>query len=447
MIARGGKPFGVLSQALECAAEALDFPRVKDCGKNHPAEREELFDLGRLEERATGRRWDLDGILKTHLKQSTAGRAVCIRDAPRGAKSSIPELFGGIMPRMKALTYHGDKTIRLEQVPDPEILDPGDAIVRVQLCAVCGSDLHVYHGREQGLDHGCVMGHEFVGEIVALGSAPGERVDGEKVLSPFTTSCGTCHPCRLGLTSRCVSGNLFGWVQEGRGLQGGQAEYVRVPLAGSTLLPIPDGVPDEAALLLGDVFSTGWFCAEQAGIRPGDVCAVVGCGPVGLCAVMAAREMKAQRIFALDRVPERLALAQRLGAEPIDIERDDPVALSRDATNGLGVDAVLEVVGSAAAHRLALDLVRPGGTLSVVGVHTEETFSFSPVEAYDKNLTYRVGRCPARRLAAELLPLVQRRSFDFAAILSHRMALDEGVEAYRIFDEKLDQCIKVALIP
>ena len=351
------------------------------------------------------------------------------------------------MHSMKALTYHGDRTVRLEQVPDPEILDPGDAIVRVQLCAVCGSDLHVYHGRERGLDHGCVMGHEFVGEIVALGSAPGERKEGERVLSPFTTSCGACRPCRLGLTSRCVSGNLFGWVQEGRGLQGGQAEYVRVPLADSTLVPIPESVDDDAALLLGDVFSTGWFCAEQAMLQPASVCAVVGCGPVGLCAVIAAREMKAQRIFALDRVPERLALAQRLGAEPVDIESDDPVALLREATHGLGADAVLEVVGSAAAHRVALDLVRPGGTVSVVGVHTEETFSFSPVEAYNKNLTYRVGRCPARRLAAELLPRVPGLGGDFAAIMSHRMALDDGVEAYRIFDQKLDRCIKIALIP
>ena len=348
---------------------------------------------------------------------------------------------------MKALTYHGDKTIRLEQVPDPEILEPGDVIVRVELCAVCGSDLHVYHGRERGLDHGCVMGHEFVGEILELGSAPGDLARGERVLSPFTTSCGNCPPCRIGLTSRCVSGELFGWVQEGRGLQGGQAEYVRVPLAASTLVPIPDGVDNDAALLLGDVFSTGWFCAEQAALQPGSICAVVGCGPVGLCAVMAASEMNAQRIFALDRVPERLALAQRLGATAVDIERDDPVAVLREATAGLGADAVMEVVGSAAAHRLALDLVRPGGTLSVVGVHTEDTFSFSPVEAYDKNLTYRVGRCPARRLATELLPLVQRREFDFSAILSHRLALEDGVEAYRVFDEKLDGCIKVSLIP
>ncbi len=348
---------------------------------------------------------------------------------------------------MRALTYHGDKTVRLERVADPTILDPSDAIVRVELCAVCGSDLHVYHGRERGLDHGCVMGHEFVGKIVALGPSAGTLSEGDRILSPFTTNCGACEPCRLGLTSRCKNGALFGWVEGGRGLHGGQAEYVRVPLAGSTLVRIPDGVTDDAGLLLGDVFSTGWFCAEQAGLEPGCVCVVVGCGPVGLCAVLAAIEMKAGRVFALDRVPERLALARRFGAEPLNIDHDDPLATLREATGGLGADAVLEVVGNASAHRTAMDLVRPGGTVSVVGVHTEATFSFSPSEAYDKNLTYRVGRCPARRLAAELLPLVQRRDFDFAAILSHRLPLDEGVEAYRVFDEKLDGCIKVSLIP
>ncbi len=348
---------------------------------------------------------------------------------------------------MKALTYHGDKTVRLETVPDPTILDPADAIVRVDVCAVCGSDLHVYHGRERGLDHGCVMGHEFVGEVVALGDETAGLSEGQRVLSPFTTSCGACAACRSGLTSRCASGQLFGWVRQGRGLHGGQAELVRVPLAVSTLVPIPEGIDDDAALLLGDVFSTGWFCAEQAGIRPGSVCAVVGCGPVGLCAVMAAAEMGAATVYALDRVAERLELARRLGAEALDVERDDAVAAVKEATSGRGADAVLEVVGNAAAHRVALDLLRPGGTLSVVGVHNEESFSFSPAEAYDKNLTYRVGRCPARRLAEELLPLVRRRKFEFGAILSHRLPLDQGVEAYRMFDEKLDGCIKVSLIP
>ena len=348
---------------------------------------------------------------------------------------------------MKALTYHGDRTVRLERVRDPSILEPHDAIVRVRVCAICGSDLHIYHGRERGLDHGCVMGHEFVGEIVELGADVEGLCKGERVLSPFTTNCGRCDYCRSGLTSRCVSGQLFGWVQGGDGLQGGQAEYVRVPLAGSTLVPVPNGVDDDVALLLGDVFSTGYFCAEQAALRPGSVCAIVGCGPVGLCAVIAARELNAGLIFALDRVPERLALAERWGATPIDIGSEDAVAVVREATSGHGADAVLEVVGNPAAHRTAIDLVRPGGTVSVVGVHNEGNFSFSPSEAYDKNLTYRVGRCPARRLASELIPLVRDKDLDLGSILSHRLPLDAGVEGYRIFDKKLEGCVKVALIP
>lgn len=348
---------------------------------------------------------------------------------------------------MKALTYQGHRTVRVERVPDPTIVEPGDAIVRVTACSVCGSDLHVYHGRERGIDRGCVMGHEFVGEVVELGSDPAGRVVGERVLSPFTTSCGNCDFCRIGLTSRCVSGQLFGWVEQGRGLNGGQAEYVRVPLAGSTLLPVPDDVDDDTALLLGDVLGTGFFCAEQATLVAASVCAVIGCGPVGLCAVIGAREAGVERVYALDRVPERLALAVRFGALALNVDRDDPLEILRGATSGRGADAVLEVVGNASAQRMALDLLRPGGTLSVVGVHSDSSFSFSPGEAYDKNLTYRVGRCPAHRMARQLLPLVRAKDLGLASILTHRFALDEGVEAYRIFDEKLDGCIKTVLQP
>lgn len=348
---------------------------------------------------------------------------------------------------MKALTFHGNKTVRLERVADPEILQPGDAIVRVRACSVCGSDLHVYHGREQGLDHGCVMGHEFVGEVLEIGSDTGALSPGDRVLSPFTTSCGDCGFCRIGLTSRCTTGQLFGWVEQGRGLHGGQAEFVRVPLAASTLVPVPEDVDDDAALLLGDVLGTGFFCAEQASLQADDVCAVVGCGPVGLCAVIGARESGASRVFALDRVPERLALAERFGAVALNVDEDDALAAVRDATEGRGADAVLEVVGSASAHRVALDLLRPGGTLSVVGVHNEGSFSFSPAEAYDKNLTYRVGRCPARWMAGRLLPLVRSKDLQLSSILTHRFSLDDGVEAYRIFDEKLDGCVKTVLKP
>src|ERR1044071_2788141 len=221
---------------------------------------------------------------------------------------------------MRAITYHAPHDLRVERVPDPVLLAPTDALVQVRLSAICGSDLHVWHGRETGLDPGTVMGHEFLGEVVEKGAASSLRV-GDIVVSPFTTSCGACFYCTGGLTARCVHGQLFGWVEHGAGLDGAQAELVRVPLADTTLVPVPPGLAPEAALLLGDVLSTGHHCAVMAGAGPGTVCAVVGAGPVGLMAVLAARELGAERIFAIDAVPERLALAAPFGAAPLQIGR------------------------------------------------------------------------------------------------------------------------------
>ena len=348
---------------------------------------------------------------------------------------------------MKALTFHGKKTIELETVPDPEILFPADVIVKVSLTAICGSDMHVYHEREKGLDRGTVMGHEFVGEIVETGGKVTSFAKGDRVVSPFTTNCGRCHYCTIGLTARCVHGGLYGWVESGEGLQGAQAEYVRVPLAEATLFPIPDGVADDAAILTGDILSTGYFCAQMAGVGPRGVYAVVGCGPVGLMAIVGAREQGAETLFALDLVPERLTMAESFGATAVNVDTEDPVAVIRDATDGRGVDAVLEVVGSPSAGKLAYDLVRPGGTIAVVGVHNEEGFSFSPADAYDKNLTYRVGRCPARHLIPRLMPLLQTGKYDVTSILSHRWPMERGVEGYTLFDEKRDGCTKVVLTP
>jgi threonine dehydrogenase-like Zn-dependent dehydrogenase len=348
---------------------------------------------------------------------------------------------------VRAVTYHSPKDLRADSVAEPEILAPTDAIVAVQLAAICGSDLHVWHGRETGLDSGTVMGHEFLGEVVEIGADVARIRRGDRVVSPFTTSCGACFYCRRGLPGRCTRGQLFGWVERGAGLHGGQAELVRVPLADTTLLVLPPDLAPEAGLLLGDVLATGYHCATMADLTRKDVCAVIGCGPVGLMAVLAARELGAKRVLALDAVPERLALAARFGAEPVDLRITDPLAPARDATDGRGVDAVLEAVGSAEATRLAFALARPGGTISAVGVHHEAAFPFSPGEAYDKNLTYRIGRCPARHYMERLLPLARRREPDLKALFTHRLPLEEGPAAYRLFDEKRDGCIKVALLP
>jgi len=348
---------------------------------------------------------------------------------------------------MKAVTYHGPRDLRVERVPDPALVAPTDAIVRVRLSAICGSDLHVWHGREVGLDPGTVMGHEFLGEVVDVGSAVTRVRRRDRVVSPFTTSCGACFHCTHGLPARCSTGQLFGWVERGEGLQGGQAELVRVPLADSTLMVLPDDIAPEAGLLLGDVLSTGHHCAVLAGIGPGSECAVIGCGPVGLMAVLAASELGAGKIFALDSVSERLRHAERLGAIPVDVAGQDAWELIGSSTEGRGLEAVLEAVGSADAGRLAFRLVRPGGTIAVVGVHHEAAFPFSPGQAYDKNLTYRIGRCPARHYMERLLPLARRREKELRALFTHRVPLDGGPDAYRKFDEKRDGCVKVAFEP
>lgn len=346
---------------------------------------------------------------------------------------------------MQAITFHAPRELRYESVPDPALREPRDVVVRVELAAVCGSDLHPYHGRETGLDVGTVMGHEFLGTVVDAGAEVERFRPGARVVAPFTTSCGRCFYCRIGLTCRCVESQLFGWVQGGRGLHGAQAELVRVPLADSTLVALPEGIDEEQALLAGDVLSTGYGCAESAGVGPGSVVAVVGCGPVGLMAVVGARELGAAAVIAVDLVPERRALAIELGA--LAFEPEGALAALRERTEGRGADAVLEAVGSPQATRLALELVRPGGTIAAAGVHTESAFAFTPGEAYDKNLSYRAGRCPARHYAERMLALVRSRKYPLGRVLSHRLPLSEGARAYEMFDRKLDGCTKVLLLP
>lgn len=376
---------------------------------------------------------------------------------------------------MHALTFDAIHTIRHTTVRDPGLEADSDAIVAVSAAAICGSDLHVYHGREVGLDAGTVMGHEFVGRVVDVGADVAGLRRGDRVMSPFTTGCGACFYCAAGLTARCVRGQLFGWVEQGRGLHGGQAELVRVPLAPTTLVRIPDDLGDAEGLLLGDVLSTGYHCARMAEVGPRGTYVVVGCGPVGLMAILAARWLGAERLYAVDSVPERLAMAARFGAEPVrlgvekasnveggagaegpeaeaGVKTAQPnagaaavVAAIRDATDGRGADGVLEAVGSPPAGRLAFDLVRPGGTIAVVGVHHSAAFAFSPVEAYDKNLTYRVGRCPARAYMPALVDLARARRDDLAVIFTHRVPLADGPGAYALFDEKRDGCVKVML--
>lgn len=347
---------------------------------------------------------------------------------------------------MHALTFGGKEIVEYRAVKDPELLHPSDAIVQITMTSICGSDLHVYHGLETGLDYGTIMGHEFIGIIAEAGQDVKKYKKGAKVLSPFTTSCGKCFYCLAGLTCRCEKGHLFGWIQNGHGLHGAQADYIRVPMADSTLLPLSSDLDEKKGLLLGDVFSTGYFCAESAGIKRGAVYAVIGCGPVGLMTIIAAKHLGAEKLFAIDLIEERLAQAQRFGAMPLNPSLADVKEEILHATAGRGADAVMEVVGSDKGLRLAIDLVRPGGTISSVGVHTARNFSFSPGEAYNKNLTYKTGRCPAYFYSEKLLREQVPQQYAIEDIITHQFPLKDGPTAYDVFDKKINNCIKAVFL-
>jgi threonine dehydrogenase-like Zn-dependent dehydrogenase len=346
---------------------------------------------------------------------------------------------------MKALTFHGKHRVVYETIPDPELILPTDVIVKVKQCAICGSDLHVYHEHEKGLDAATAMGHEFTGEIIDVGKAVATLRVGDMVMSPFSTSCGRCFYCRSGLTSRCLYGQLFGWVENGKGLQGSQAEYVRVPLAENTLIKIPEGINEDQALLLGDIIPTGYFCALQAEIKAHAVNVVIGCGPVGLMAIAGARELGAEKVYAVDTIQDRLTMAEKFGAIPINASKVNAVEIIREATENRGADAVMEAVGNMITGKLAYEMVRPGGIISMVGVCTEQVMPFSPTDAYNKNLTFKVGRCPARFLMDTLIPMVQSGRHDYTSIITHRMKLSDGAKGYDIFANKKDHCLKVIL--
>ncbi|MCH1440723.1 MAG: alcohol dehydrogenase catalytic domain-containing protein [Rubripirellula sp.] len=345
---------------------------------------------------------------------------------------------------MLGVCFEGVGQVRVRDIADPVIESPSDAIVKVSVAGLCGSDLHPFLGREKGLDHGTVMGHEFIGEVIAIGADVEQTTVGTRVCSPFTTNCGHCYYCNAGLTSRCVNGQLFGWRENGEGLHGGQSTLVRVPHADGTLMEIPDGVSDEAALLLGDNLSTGRFAADMAGVSEAGTFGVIGCGTVGLLAITAAKQLGAKQIIAVDPCRSRLELAESLGAVTY-ASGEQARTESKSHTNQRGLDGVMELVGLPEAQRLSYDLVRPGGTLSVIGCHCTPNFSFSPTDAYDKNLTYRTGRCPARHYMDLLTRTTKIRDMDLSWCVTHHFPVTDAVEAYRIFSNREDGCIKAVL--
>lgn len=330
-------------------------------------------------------------------------------------------------------------------LPDPAVEAPSDAVVRVRLAGLCGSDLHPYLGRE-AVRYGVVPGHEVVGDVVAVGAEVRRFEVGERVVVPFTTSCGACPPCVRGLSSRCRHGQLFGYGSPDDphtpALQGGQAELLRVPRADGTLVAVPEGLRDLDALLLTDNAPTGWYAAERAGIVPGEPVAVVGLGAVGLCALAMIRFLGGRRILAVDPVESRRAQAAELGAET-----RTPDELVEEVGS---MAAVIEAAGSRAAQRLAVDLLRPGGTLSVIAVQTDDRFAFDPVEAYDRNLTVRAGRAPVRSILDRLLPLVVTGDVVLPTdlVVTHpEVPLSQGPGLYRRFAAREPGLVKAAFVP
>jgi threonine dehydrogenase-like Zn-dependent dehydrogenase len=344
---------------------------------------------------------------------------------------------------MKAVVYHGEQDVRVEDVPEPELLAPDDAIVRVRKAAICGSDLHFYHGRLPGIFEGTVVGHEFAGEVVAVGAAVTRYAVGDAVVGSFQIACGGCRNCQLGRYNLCDDLAVLGYGIFVGDLAGAQAELVRVPHADVNLLAVPASLSLEQALFTGDILTTAWYAASIAEIAPGDDVVVVGCGPVGLFAQMAARALGAGRVVAIDMVPSRLELATSIGSLPVNSNKVAPSVAVEDLLGGMA-DVVIETVGLPPALTTSIDCVRAGGTISVIGVHTELELPLPIATMFTRAITLRLGGpCNVQGYWHRALAAIEQGQADPLAIVSHRMPLAQAAEGYRLFDEK--QASKVVL--
>lgn len=336
---------------------------------------------------------------------------------------------------MKAVTFQDKGDFRVMDVPKPSIAAGTDVLLRVTLGAICGSDLHIYHGHTP-INPGAVMGHEFVGVVEEAGPEVRRFRPGDRVVASFFTACGHCHLCRRGWYAQCEDKGTFGHGEYFGDLGGGQAEFVVVPLADHTLERIPDGMTDEQAIFVGDIMSTAYFGAERAEIRPGDTVAVIGAGPVGLCAVMAAQLFGPARVFAVDMVQDRLDLVRELGGIPVNGNEVNAVEFLQSQTHGHGVDSTIECVGHVSAVETAVYAVRGGGVCSMVGVPSKTEWAFPLMHAWLKDLTFRAGWCNVQAYMRPLLDLIASGRLQPDRIISHRMKLDDAEEAYRMFDRR-----------
>ncbi|PTA68017.1 zinc-dependent alcohol dehydrogenase [Deinococcus arcticus] len=390
---------------------------------------------------------------------------------------------------MKAIVWQGTNKVGVETVPDPTLLLPTDAIVKITSTAICGSDLHLLDGFIPSMEKGDILGHEFMGEVVEVGREVRKLKVGDRVVVPFNIACGVCDPCRRGLFSACDNSNpnhrmteamyggtsgggLFGYSHMYGGYAGGQAQYVRVPFADVNPHKIETNLSDEQVLFLTDIFPTGYQAAEQCGIIPGrDVVAVFGAGPVGQFAARSAQMLGAAHVIVIDRVPERLAMAEAAGCQTINYEQDDVLLALREATGGRGPDHVIDAVGmeahghgpgalvDTAKQRLRLSFDRitalrwallscaKGGTVSLPGVYGGLIDKVPMGAAFAKGLTFKMGQTHTHRYVAPLLARIEARQIDPSFVITHRASLDEAPDLYKTFRDKHDGCIKVVLNP
>ena len=390
---------------------------------------------------------------------------------------------------MRALCWHGKEDIRVDTVPDPRIQDPRDIIVKISSTAICGSDLHLYGGFVPSMEEGDIVGHEPMGEVVEVGRDVKTLRRGDRVVVPFTISCGTCFFCRKQMFSLCDTSNpnadaarevmsqspagLLGYSHLLGGFPGGQAEYLRVPFADVGPVKIPPGLRDEQVLFLSDIFPTGYMAAENAEIEPGETVAVWGCGPVGQFAIQSAWMLEAGRVIAIDRVPERLRMAEERGrAETINFDDGDVYERLMALTSGRGPDRCIDAVGTEAHGRGSVDAMfdkvkvaayvgtdrphvlreaimccRKGGTISVPGVYIGFLDKIPFGAAMGKGLTIKTGQTHVPRYHQLLLGKIEAGEIDPSFVITHQLPLEEGPEAYRMFRDKKDGCIKVVLKP
>ncbi len=346
---------------------------------------------------------------------------------------------------MKGIVFHGIEDVRVESVPDPAVADPRAALVRITRTTICGSDLHLVHGTVAGFP-GTVIGHECVGVVEDVGREVRRFRKGDRVIVPGVVGCGDCEPCRRGYAVGCLSfsNKVFGFSLD---LPGGQAEAIAVPNADVNLYLTPSELSDEQVLFLTDILPTGYYGAENAQIKPGDTVVVLGCGPVGLFALMSARLFGPSQVLAVDRVGYRLEKARALGATPVDASRQDVPAAVLEATDGRGAHAVIEAVGVAETVHLAFELVRTGGVVSVVGVLAKDDFPFPLGTAFMKDLTFRIGLVNVSRFIPSLVSLIRGERLDPTQLITHHLALGDGERAYELFGGRHDGCLKVVLTP